>query len=174
MQGPERERFNEIKKELSKLSTKFSNNVLDATKAFKKLIREKALVDGLPDSALGLAAQQAKAAGHEDATPESGPWLITLDFPSYFPVMSHAKDRYRLAGLSTTNVAMMEMSSDIALCTRYCGMTDSFASQQLLRRTLHCIRQHDVKQLIISTRGMLLRHAWHKPASKACAFVRAN
>ena len=93
MQGAERERFNEIKKELSKLSTKFSNNVLDATKAFKKLILEKALVDGLPESALGLAAQQAKAAGHEDATPESGPWLITLDFPSYFPVMSHAKDR---------------------------------------------------------------------------------
>ncbi|KAK9861820.1 hypothetical protein WJX84_004840 [Apatococcus fuscideae] len=93
LEGADRERFNEIKKELSKLSTKFSNNVLDATKAFKKLITDKALVDGLPQSALGLAAQQAKAQGHDEATAESGPWLITLDFPSYFPVMSHAKNR---------------------------------------------------------------------------------
>ena len=93
VQGQQRERFNEIKKELSKLSTKFSNNVLDATKSFKKLITEKALVEGLPASALGLAAQQAKSEGHDDATPEDGPWLITLDFPSYFPVMSHAKNR---------------------------------------------------------------------------------
>jgi Zn-dependent oligopeptidase len=44
-------------------------------------------VDGLPESALGLAAQAAsKEKGHEGATPESGPWLFTLDFPSYFPV----------------------------------------------------------------------------------------
>jgi oligopeptidase A len=40
-------------------------------------------VEGLPATALGLAAQQAKGAGHEGATPEDGPWLFTLDFPSY-------------------------------------------------------------------------------------------
>ncbi len=60
--------------------------VLDATKAFKKLVTAKADVEGLPASALGLAAQQAKKEGHEAATPEEGPWLFTLDFPSYYPV----------------------------------------------------------------------------------------
>lgn len=40
----------------------------------------------LQATALGLAAQQAKKEGHENATPEAGPWLFTLDFPSYFPV----------------------------------------------------------------------------------------
>ena len=40
-------------------------------------------VEGLPATALGLAAQQAKGAGHEGATAEEGPWLFTLDFPSY-------------------------------------------------------------------------------------------
>ena len=40
-------------------------------------------VDGLPATALGLAAQPAKGAGHEEATAEEGPWLFTLDFPSY-------------------------------------------------------------------------------------------
>lgn len=50
-------------------------------------------MDGLPESALALAAQQAKGEGHEAATPEQGPWLFTLDFPSFFPVMTHAKNR---------------------------------------------------------------------------------
>jgi hypothetical protein len=38
-------------------------------------------------------ASQARAAGHESANAESGPWLFTLDFPSYYPVMTHAKNR---------------------------------------------------------------------------------
>ena len=75
------------------MSTDFSNNLLDATKAYKKLLTDKADVEGLPESALALAAQQAKGEGHEDATPENGPWLFTLDFPSYFPVMTHAANR---------------------------------------------------------------------------------
>jgi oligopeptidase A len=44
-------------------------------------------------AALALAAQQAAKEGHEGATPEEGPWLFTLDFPSYMPVMTHAKNR---------------------------------------------------------------------------------
>ncbi len=71
----------------------FSNNLLDATKAFKKLLTAKEDVEGLPESALALAAQQAAKEGHEGATPEAGPWLFTLDFPSFFPVMTHAKNR---------------------------------------------------------------------------------
>ncbi len=39
------------------------------------------------------AAVQAKTDGHEDATAEEGPWLFTLDFPSFQPVLSHAKNR---------------------------------------------------------------------------------
>lgn len=49
-QGSDKERFNEIQQELSQLSTKFSNNLLDATKAFKKLLSDKADVEGLPAS----------------------------------------------------------------------------------------------------------------------------
>lgn len=93
LEGAEKERFNEIQQELSKLSTDFSNNLLDATKAYKKLLTEKADVEGLPESARALAAQQAKGEGHEDASAENGPWLFTLDFPSFFPVMTHAANR---------------------------------------------------------------------------------
>lgn len=93
LEGKDKERFNEIQQELSKLSTKFSNNLLDATKAFSKLITDPKEVEGLPASALALAAQQAKAKGNEEATEEKGPWLFTLDMPSYIPVLTHCKNR---------------------------------------------------------------------------------
>lgn len=58
LEGKAKVRFNEIQQELSKLSTKFGNNLLDATKAFSKLVTDKKDVEGLPGSALALAAQQ--------------------------------------------------------------------------------------------------------------------
>ena len=93
LEGETRERFNQIQLESAELSTKFSNNVLDATKAFKLRLTDKKDVDGLPPSALGLMAQTAKADGDEDATPENGPWVVTLDYPSYVPYMKYATNR---------------------------------------------------------------------------------
>ena len=93
LSGEAKERFNQIQLELAELSTKFSNNVLDATKAFKLKLIDKKDVEGLPPSALGLMAQTAKAEGNEDATPENGPWVVTLDYPSYIPFMKYATNR---------------------------------------------------------------------------------
>ncbi len=91
--GETKERFNQIQLELAELSTKFSNNVLDATKAFKLKLSEPKDVEGLPPSALGLMAQTAKAEGYEAATAENGPWVVTLDYPSYVPFMKYATNR---------------------------------------------------------------------------------
>ncbi|MBF2078362.1 MAG: M3 family metallopeptidase [Synechococcales cyanobacterium T60_A2020_003] len=93
LEGAEKERFNEIQLELAELSTQFSNHVLDATKAFSILLTDPDDVAGLPPSLLSLAAQSARAEGHEDATPENGPWRITLDYPSYVPFMQHSQQR---------------------------------------------------------------------------------
>jgi oligopeptidase A len=93
LQGEARDRFNAIQMELAELSTKFSNNVLDATKAFSLTLTKKEEVDGLPPSLLSLAAQAARDAGAENATPENGPWRITLDFPSYYPFMQYSTRR---------------------------------------------------------------------------------
>jgi oligopeptidase A len=94
LDGTQKERYNEIAKELSALSTEFSNNVLDATKAFEHLCVDKTDVAGLPKSALEQAAQTAKTRGkHENATAEDGPWMFTLDAPSYMAVRSHAENR---------------------------------------------------------------------------------
>ncbi len=91
--GESKEQFNRIQLELAELSTRFSNNVLDATKAFTLLLTTPDDVVGLPASLLALAAQTARAAGHETATAESGPWQITLDYPSYLPFMQHSQRR---------------------------------------------------------------------------------
>ena len=93
LEGEAKERFNAIQMELAELSTKFSNHVLDATKAFSLTLTEKEEVEGLPPSLLSLAAQAARAEGAEDATPENGPWRITLDFPSFGPFLQHSKRR---------------------------------------------------------------------------------
>lgn len=52
------QRFNDINLQLSNLANNFSNNLLDSTAAFKRLITDKAGVAGLPDSFLGQAAQK--------------------------------------------------------------------------------------------------------------------
>ena len=90
LEGEKKEQFNAIQLELAQLSTQFSNHVLDATKAFKLKLATPEEVDGLPDSLLSLAAQAARGEGEEAATPEQGPWVITLDYPSYIPFMKYS------------------------------------------------------------------------------------
>ncbi|EGV32451.1 Oligopeptidase A [Thiorhodococcus drewsii AZ1] len=79
-------RYKEISQELSRLTSKYSENLLDATNAWSKLVQDSALLSGLPESALGLARQNAENQGKDG-------WLFTLDMPSYLPVMTYADDR---------------------------------------------------------------------------------
>ena len=72
-------------KRLSELTSKFSDNTLDATQAWTKHISDDAELDGLPDSAKAGAADRAKADGKDG-------WLLTLDAPVFIAVMSHCKN----------------------------------------------------------------------------------
>ncbi len=82
----EQKRFGELKQRLSELSTRFSENVLDATGGWQKLLSDVTELAGLPPMALAAAKQMAEAK-------ELDGWLITLDFPSYLAVMTHAENR---------------------------------------------------------------------------------
>lgn len=93
LEGEAKERFNAIQLELAELSTQFSNNLLDATKAFRLKLTQPDEVAGLPPSLLALAAQTARQDGVETATPAQGPWHITLDAPSFGPFMQHSQRR---------------------------------------------------------------------------------
>lgn len=77
--------YKEIKKELSRLQTRFEENLLDATHAWTKHVTDKKSLNGLPESALAQAKQKSL---NED---KQG-WIFTLDFPSYMPVMQYADD----------------------------------------------------------------------------------
>ena len=89
-----REKFNNNAQELSRLSTEFSNNVLDATKSFSLVVTDKADMDGLPEDYLERASLSYKE-HHKDkeSSQEKGPWLITLDHPSFGPFLENSKNR---------------------------------------------------------------------------------
>ncbi len=95
LNGEARERFNAIAKELSQLNTDFSNHVLDATKAFEFIITDPGATEGWPETLKQVAAQSWNGVKKEDplATPDNGPWRITLDLPSYIPFMEHHRNR---------------------------------------------------------------------------------
>lgn len=79
-------RYGEITQQLAQLQSQFSNNVMDATLAWSKLIEDVKELDGLPESALAAAKQAAQEKQQQG-------YLLTLDFPSYLPVMTYAKNR---------------------------------------------------------------------------------
>lgn len=79
-------RFATIMQEMSALTSKFSENVLDATGAWKKHIEAEQHLTGLPDSARSMGRQTAEQEG------KSG-WLFGLDFPSYLAIMTYAENR---------------------------------------------------------------------------------
>lgn len=79
--------YMENAKRLSELTTRFENNLLDATQAWQKHVTDETELAGLPDTALAGTADRARAEGLEQG------WLLTLDFPVFFAVMSHAENR---------------------------------------------------------------------------------
>jgi oligopeptidase A len=80
------QRYGEIKQQLALLQSQFSNNVMDATSAWTKLITDVKELDGLPESVLAAARQAAEQKGQQG-------YLLTLEFPSYLPVITYAKNR---------------------------------------------------------------------------------
>lgn len=81
-----KQRFLQIQEELSKLSSKFNDNLLDATNAFSIYIEDAGTVAGIPADVLQAAVEQAKSDG------KTG-WKFTLHMPSYLPVMQYADNR---------------------------------------------------------------------------------
>ena len=78
-------RLKEIDVELSRLTTKFGENVLDATNAFELVITDPRQLAGLPQSALDAACESASRKGVEG-------WRFTLQAPSYLPLMTYLDD----------------------------------------------------------------------------------
>jgi len=81
-----KERAREIQSKLAALTQKYSENCLDATNAWEKVVTDERRLGGLPDSARAAARQSAAQKGHENA------WRFTLQAPSYIAAMTYADD----------------------------------------------------------------------------------
>jgi oligopeptidase A len=79
-------RFLEIQEQLSKYSSQFEENLLDATNAFGLIVSDKKDLIGLPDDVLQTAAKLAEKENQIG-------WKVTLHAPSYVPVMQYAENR---------------------------------------------------------------------------------
>lgn len=82
-------RFLQIQEELSALSSKFNDNLLDATNEFVLLVENIDELSGIPEDVL----QAASAAAEKDQASPKPCWKFTLHMPSYLPVMQYADNR---------------------------------------------------------------------------------
>jgi oligopeptidase A len=83
-------RMEAIESELSQLTQKYSENVLDSTNAWELLIDDASRLKGLPQSAIDAARQEAAAKGH--GSPEQPQFRFTLKAPSMLPVLEYLED----------------------------------------------------------------------------------
>src|SRR5690606_9639244 len=86
LDGDAKTRFGELRQKLAELTTNFSNHVLDATQGWHKHLSDVAPLRGVPETALSMYRQAAQSR-------ELDGYVITLDGPSYLPVMQYAEDR---------------------------------------------------------------------------------
>ncbi|MBX9903446.1 MAG: M3 family metallopeptidase [Burkholderiales bacterium] len=81
-----KQRYTEISDRLSMLTSRFSDNLLDATNAWSHVVTDAAELAGLPDD----AREAARAAAEAD---KQAGWKFTLHAPSYMPVLQYADNR---------------------------------------------------------------------------------
>jgi peptidyl-dipeptidase Dcp len=81
-----KEELAELRTKLSQLSLQFSQNELHDTNAWTMHLTSEEELDGLPESAVAAARQEAEARGLEG-------WVITLQAPSYGPFMQYSRRR---------------------------------------------------------------------------------
>jgi len=82
-----KKRIAEIDVELSKLTMRFSENVLDSTNEFELVIHDAGKLAGLPESAVAMARASAASKGLEAPA-----WRFTLQAPSYIALMTYLDD----------------------------------------------------------------------------------
>jgi len=86
LSNDQKEVLRAIDKEQSQLKLTFGEHILAETNRYELLISELSDLDGLPDGAIEAAKQLAEEKDKKG-------WLITLDYPSYIPFMTYAKNR---------------------------------------------------------------------------------
>ncbi|WP_053096460.1 oligopeptidase A [Candidatus Palibaumannia cicadellinicola] len=80
------QRYGKIVARLSELESVYSNNVLDSTHGWNKLIIDEKEISGIPEST------KTEARANAEANAQKG-WLLTLKLPSYLAVMTYCDNQ---------------------------------------------------------------------------------
>jgi oligopeptidase A len=86
LEGADKQRYQQLQKDLSELQSSFDNNLLDATQSWQKLVSDVQQLEGIPEYAMAMFKQLA------EQNNQSG-YRITLDMPSYIAVVTYAQSR---------------------------------------------------------------------------------
>ena len=121
----QKKRAGEIQSQLAELTQKYSENCLDSTNAWEKIVTDEKQLSGLPKSALNAARQSAEQKDTEG-------WRFTLQAPSYIPVMTYAD----------SDALRKEVWSAYAAI----GRSGEYDNRQLVRQILEL--RHEFAQLI--------------------------
>ncbi len=121
----QKKRAGEIQSQLAELTQKYSENCLDGTNAWEKIVTDEKQLSGLPKSALEAARQSAEQKDTEG-------WRFTLQAPSYIPVMTYAD----------SDALRKEVWSAYAAI----GRSGEYDNRQLVRQILDL--RHEFAQLV--------------------------
>ena len=116
----DKEKLSAVRLEISNLEHKFSENVLDATKAYSLLVEDGERLEGVPEPDRKEARRKAADQGREG-------WLLTLDYPSFEPIIKHARDRELRRELYTAFVGRCR--------------DGEFTNSEIIARLLHLRRE---------------------------------
>lgn len=112
-----------LSEELSMLSLKFSQNLLKETNAFTLHIKDREQLDGLPETSIDAAEQEAKERGKEG-------WIFTLQSPSYGPFMTYSTQRAlrkKMFMAYNTRGIRNNKSNNIEICKRMVNLRRELA-----------------------------------------------
>lgn len=94
LEGADREKYRKLSAEISDLSVKFSQNLTnDMKNPARRLWLTADQLEGLPESVVAAAREEAKTTLEQEGKADDGSYLFTVFFPSYSPFMKYAKDR---------------------------------------------------------------------------------
>lgn len=87
LSAADKEELKKLNNRLTELYSKFNSNLLKATNSYQLVVDDPAMLSGLPESTIALAADEAKQRGLD------GKWVFTLHAPSRLPVLQFADNR---------------------------------------------------------------------------------
>lgn len=111
-----------IDQKLAELSLNFGENILAETNKYVLFVSDRSELDGLPEGIIEAAAQTAEEKG------QVGKWAFTLDYPSYIPAMTYAKNR--------------ELRKKLFLASgSKCAKGDEYDNQEIIKKIIELKHQ---------------------------------